>query len=318
MPQTPRFAQPTVLRAADWPSSTHAMTRDPHMVQLAHGLWARFDSPMQRSDLADWEIAALAQPMFGPGSAVAGISAAQMFGIPLMAGMHWLDDVLRESSAARPTPQLPQLAVPESTRNRGRTELSLRRRRRALYDQEGSWDSCVTGGLETLLMLQEWLVGWRSVVAVDHVLSNVVDQFGRPAPLLPETLDRHMAKIPNGARGKARLHLAVERSRPGVRSPMETVLRLFALSCGVEEPIHDYRIVLRNGRLVYLDLAWPHRKKALEYNGEIHQRNWRQYRDEMGRFTDLRDDGWDVRFVVVDDLRDTTRLAALERWLLRP
>lgn len=283
-------------------------------MQLCHGVWADFGDVMPVSDLADWEIAALVQPVLGPGCAVAGLSAASMLGIPLLHGTGWLDHVLMESSATRPIPKGPLLAVPQGSQNRGSKDLILRQRRRPVADQPGTWSCVVTGVLETLLALQEWLIGWRSVVAVEHVLTHAVDSLGHPSPMLPEQLDALLATVPAGSRGKARLRLAVARARPHARSPMETVLRLTAVAHGLPEPIYNYRVQLSNGRVVYLDLAWPHLKKAMEYNGQIHHQNWQQYRDEISRFNDVHDDGWDVRFVVIDDLKVPSRLEALLRW----
>lgn len=283
-------------------------------MQLCRGVWANFGRVTPPQDLADWEIAALIQPVLGPGSAVAGLSAARMLGIPLMHGTGWLDHVLLESSATRPVPIGPLLAVPHGSQNRGRDDLILRQRRRPIADQSGTWSCVVAGVLETLLALQEWLIGWRSVVAVEHVLTHAVDSMGHPSPMLPEQLDTLLATVPSGSRGKARLRLAIERARPNARSPMETVLRLMAVAHGLPEPVYNHRVQLSNGRVVYLDLAWPQLKKAMEYNGQIHHQNWQQYRDEMSRFNDIRDDGWDLRLVVIDDLQVPSRLEALLRW----
>lgn len=63
-----------------------------------------------------------------------------------------------------------------------------------------------------------------------------------------------------------------------------------------------------------LDLAWPESRVAVEYNGADHV-DRRKYGDELFRKQRLEDNGWKVRFVVLEDLLETHRRQLWLTWL---
>ncbi|WP_156125516.1 hypothetical protein [Kocuria sp. ZOR0020] len=313
-PLPQRFPIPQIDTTARWGRRTRSLQRDPSMVALTHGLWAQWDGIIAPTDLQPWEVSALIASAV-PHAAVSGLCAAAALQIPLMWGMNWVDGVLGQARTWTPWNPAPEIVVPNGHKLWRGNDVVVRKLAAHHTLQSGPWGSQVTAALPTLLALQKWQRGWRAVVAADNVLARAVDEAGQPLQLQPGDLMAQLHGIAPGTRGKALLFQALNQAAPNVWSPMETVLRLVVIKLGAPPPAHNLPVVLSSGRKVYLDLAWKQRRKALEYNGKVHHLNWRQYRDEAGRLNELRDDGWDVRVVVMDDLQSRQRLMALRRWL---
>lgn len=73
---------------------------------------------------------------------------------------------------------------------------------------------------------------------------------------------------------------------------METRLRLVLVLRGLPRPEVQWVVQdERRHRAVWLDLAYPHRRLGIEFEGEEHVRPERVLRD-ISRGTDLVDDGW--------------------------
>lgn len=276
----PRFPTPDVRSTQNWAMRARDMTRDPRMVCLAHGIWARWYDHAAPETLEPW-----------------------------------LDLLLNETGTWTPWGDRPAIALPAPRKAKPLPGMHLRRLQAPPSTQPGPWRSRATGAVETLLVLQDWLRGWRSVVAVDHVLAKNLSPIGEPEPLQPADLKLQVESLPAGTRGKRLLAQAVERSAPNVWSPMETVLRLVVEAAGFPAGEHNVPVDLGQGRRVYLDLAWRTKLVALEYNGAVHYRDRAAYSDEMGRLNALQDQGWSVRVVVLEDLRNPARREALVRWL---
>lgn len=313
-PLPQRHPTPQINTTAGWGLRTRSLHRDPSMLALAHGLWAHWAGGIAPTDLEPWEISALIASTATHG-AVSGLCAATALQIPLMYGMTWVDEILGQARTWTLWTPAPEIVAPNGHKLWRGEDVTVRKLAAHHTLQPGPWDSQVTAALPTLLALQKWQRGWRAVVAVDNVLARAVDLAGHPLHLQPEDLLAQLHRIPPGTRGKALLRQALDQAAPNVWSPMETVLRLVVIALGAPPPVHNLPVVLSSGRTVFLDLAWGQHRKALEYNGEVHHRNWQQYRDEAGRLNELRDDGWDVRVVVVDDLRTPHRLRSLSHWL---
>lgn len=125
--------------------------------------------------------------------------------------------------------------------------------------------------------------------------------------------DRHP-----GVRGSAQLRRVLELMDPAAESCMETRTRLVLVLRGVPAPTSQFWVVLRTGKRVRLDLAWPEAKLAVEYDGPEHRTITGQNRDAF-RDAALGDLGWDVVHVtsaMVLDPRAADDLAArIERKL---
>jgi very-short-patch-repair endonuclease len=96
----------------------------------------------------------------------------------------------------------------------------------------------------------------------------------------------------------------------------ETRLRLGLLDRRVPPGVPQHRVVLLTGEHVRLDLAWPHAKVALEYDGPEHRTIAGQNRDAF-RDGHLRDLGWDVTHVTSAMLLDAAAFDQLAGRVLR-
>ncbi|MEI4272373.1 hypothetical protein TEK04_11635 [Klenkia sp. LSe6-5] len=110
-------------------------------------------------------------------------------------------------------------------------------------------------------------------------------------------------------RGSARARRAVDLADGLAESPQETRTRLELARAGVPTPVAQYR-VLDGGRFVArVDLAWPDRKVAVEYDGLWHAEPGQFARDRM-RLNALQAAGWRVVFVTARDLTHPGELVA--------
>jgi Protein of unknown function (DUF559) len=111
-----------------------------------------------------------------------------------------------------------------------------------------------------------------------------------------------LAQRHNGARGVRRLRAALALLNPGSQSPRETWLRLLLIDSGFPPPATQ--IVVHNGDyfpLAYLDMGWEAVKVAVEYDGDQHRSDRRQYLKDMSRLQMVQDLGWLVIRVVAED-----------------
>ncbi|MDR1188662.1 MAG: hypothetical protein LBK95_14625 [Bifidobacteriaceae bacterium] len=89
--------------------------------------------------------------------------------------------------------------------------------------------------------------------------------------------------------------------RPGTDSPNETWLRLVVIDAGFPEPTVNHKLELGR-RTRFLDLSWPDRLIALEYQGGQHFDDPRQSRDDLQRRGQLQTAGWVMVEAVYHDL----------------
>ena len=121
-------------------------------------------------------------------------------------------------------------------------------------------------------------------------------------------------------RGVRRLREALALVRPNTDSARETLLRLATVRAGFPEPIpnmpirNEFGVVIAHG-----DLVWPAEKVVLEYEGEQHATDPRQFAIDIERINELEDLGW--RVIRVDRVLFSTRatlFARLDRALRLP
>ena len=127
------------------------------------------------------------------------------------------------------------------------------------------------------------------------------------AALRSQTCDERdllaVAKAQAGRRGIVTVRDLIPLARPGAESPMESEARLVMLDGGLPEPLLQYEIVDRDGRLWRVDFAWPERKVAVEYDGfDWHSSPEALRRDRQKRAA-LEEIGWRVVSIVSDDVR---------------
>lgn len=110
-----------------------------------------------------------------------------------------------------------------------------------------------------------------------------------------------LAKRYAGARGMRRLRVALPLVDPGEASPKETWLRLLLIDAGLPLPTTQIP-VQQNWRLVcVVDMGWERYKVAVEYDGDHHRANRRQYARDQGRLRKLEELGWIVVRVIAED-----------------
>jgi hypothetical protein len=103
-------------------------------------------------------------------------------------------------------------------------------------------------------------------------------------------------------RGAATIADALPRIRVGAESRKETHLRLTLVDSGLPEPLPNRPVRLASGSTVHPDLAYPERRIAFEYLGDIHRTDRRRWQEDLRRRRDLQAAGWSVIEVTADDL----------------
>ncbi|MGH3597106.1 MAG: hypothetical protein ACRDUT_14250 [Mycobacterium sp.] len=113
---------------------------------------------------------------------------------------------------------------------------------------------------------------------------------------------RPLAERYKGARGVRRLKATLLLMDGGAQSPKETWLRLLLVDAGL--PIPQTQIMVHNGDfypLAYLDMGWEQFMVAVEYDGDHHQSDRRQYVKDISRLKMLENRGWIVVRVIAED-----------------
>jgi very-short-patch-repair endonuclease len=105
-----------------------------------------------------------------------------------------------------------------------------------------------------------------------------------------------------GRRGIARARQAVDLFDPGAQSPKESWLRLVLIRAGLPRPQTQIPVLNEfDDAIGYLDMGWEDVKVAVEYDGEQHRRDRRQYTWDVRRLEMLERLGWIVIRVVAGD-----------------
>lgn len=110
------------------------------------------------------------------------------------------------------------------------------------------------------------------------------------------SLDLLEAAVAASRRHGARaLRAALDRVRDGSSSRPESWTRLLLVDAGLPEPHPAHVVRAPDGSFVArLDLAYPDQRVGLEYEGEHHLRDRRQWQRDLRRYELLADLGWRV------------------------
>jgi very-short-patch-repair endonuclease len=226
--------------------------------------------------------ARVAAAMVVPGAVVTGGSAAVLWGVDLGTA----DDEV-------------ELTVPPSWHPRRTRGIRVRRATLPSAHVQRRHGVSVSTPAATAVRLAASLPGDNGVVAVDRL---VVAGLTR--------LDE-VRCLAEGARGpgSARAREVCARADGLAESPQETRLRLLVVRSQLPSPVAQF-VVRDGGRFVArVDLAWPDRKIALEYDGLWHAEPGQFARDRR-RLNRLHAAGWRVFFVTAADLREPQRLVS--------
>jgi hypothetical protein len=102
--------------------------------------------------------------------------------------------------------------------------------------------------------------------------------------------------------GLRRLETALELVDPGAQSPRESYLRLLLVDAGFPRPQTQVPVLGVDGiPLAYLDLGWEENLVAVEYEGDQHRTDRRQYVKDLQRIEMLERMGWIIVRVVAED-----------------
>lgn len=111
-----------------------------------------------------------------------------------------------------------------------------------------------------------------------------------------------VAKCHPGSPGLRRLETALELVDPGAQSPRESYLRLLLIDAGLPRPQTQIPVLGVDGiPVAYLDLGWEEDMVAVEYDGDQHRTDRRQYVRDIQRLEMLEQVGWIVVRVVAED-----------------
>ena len=126
-----------------------------------------------------------------------------------------------------------------------------------------------------------------------------LDALSRATPFSIEDV-LMLAKRYRGARGLRRLNAVLPLIDGGAASPKESWLRLLLLDAGLPKPITQIP-VHRGWQFVgLLDMGWEDYLVAVEYDGDQHRADRRQFVRDINRIAEMQKLGWVVIRVVAE------------------
>jgi very-short-patch-repair endonuclease len=151
----------------------------------------------------------------------------------------------------------------------------------------------VTSPTRTALDIGCWYPTMTAVAGID-ALARAVEVKAADVELL--------ARRYPGRRGITRARQAIELFDAGAQSPKESWLRVVLMQAGLPRPQTQIPVRDEFGSAVaYLDMGWEDVKVAVEYDGEQHRTDRRQYSWDVRRLEMLERLGWIVIRVVAGD-----------------
>ncbi|WP_125130347.1 DUF559 domain-containing protein [Microbacterium sp. 10M-3C3] len=153
------------------------------------------------------------------------------------------------------------------------------------------------------------------LVAAGDAIVRVPQHPHDPAALT--TIAALEAAVRAGRRvGVHALRAALPRIRTGASSRPETWVRLLLVDTGLPEPVAAHEVFDGDGRFVArLDLAYPRRRVAVEYEGEQHLTDPAQWARDIRRYEALAALGWTVIRLTREDLHGGSAAARVRRAL---
>jgi hypothetical protein len=126
------------------------------------------------------------------------------------------------------------------------------------------------------------------------ILDPVIPAAGPPRPFVRlEELQERVALY--RVRGKRTAARALELVRPGAESRPETLLRLLLVDDGLPEAELNVAVYGKDGEfLARVDMLYRAFRVVVEYDGDQHRTDQRQFDRDMGRLDDLAAQGWRV------------------------
>jgi hypothetical protein len=151
----------------------------------------------------------------------------------------------------------------------------------------------VTSPARTALDLGCWYPTMSAVAGIDAL--------ARATPIDAADIEILASRYP-GRRGIARARQAIELFDAGAQSPKESWLRVVLVQAGLPRPQTQIAVADEFGTTIaYLDMGWEDVKVAVEYDGDQHRSDRRQYSWDVRRSEILQRLGWIVIRVLAGD-----------------
>lgn len=285
----PRQDLPDWLRSQPFTTFDHSLGRGrmsgPDIVRMFYGVRTVAGEP------GDWRRLPAAEALrvrcrallrvTPDGTFFGGITAARLWGLPLPL-KHIQDDCLHTMLwyPGQPTNRAGVIGRQINDWNAHRVEI----------------DGLPTIDLPTLFCHLGMLLSEPDLVAVGDamVLEPVFPVPGPPRPLTTiAALTERVALY--RVRGKKRAARALALIRPGAESRPETLLRLLLIAAGFPEPELNCALFDQFGSpLARVDLLFRQFRVVVEYDGDQHRTDIRQFDRDVGRLDDLAAAGWRV------------------------
>ncbi|MCX2930724.1 hypothetical protein ORI20_10575 [Mycobacterium sp. CVI_P3] len=129
----------------------------------------------------------------------------------------------------------------------------------------------------------------------------VIDALANATRLKPADIDELVERYRNH-RGIAQARATLALVDGGAESPRETWLRLLLIRAGFPAPTTQFVVRDQYGQAIArVDMAWPELKVAVEYEGDHHRTDRRQFNRDIRRVDALTELGWIVIRVTVED-----------------
>jgi very-short-patch-repair endonuclease len=264
--------------------------RGPRWRRLFPDVYVAANVPM---DHRMWCHAAMVYANEAGAVAISGLSAAHVWGVELRPGLERVELTMAPGSGLR-------------TRDR----LTVRHRTLAGSDIDSFTGIAVTSGVRTAFDLARDLPRVDAIIALDSLTHALVVSL--------DDLRQQVDAIAGfGIKGCRTFANAVRDCEPLAESPMETRTRLVLVDGGLPRPVAQYEVRDVFGRLVArVDLAYPHKRIALEYDGDYH-RSRDVFQKDIRRKNALSDAGWTVITIAAAEVfRSPERIVERVRRLL--
>lgn len=110
-----------------------------------------------------------------------------------------------------------------------------------------------------------------------------------------------LARVHPGVRGLRQLRELLQLVDPGAASLKESWLRLLLIDAGLPRPTTQIPVGADGHLIGILDMGWERYKVAVEYDGDQHRSDRRQYVRDQNRLRRLERAGWIVIRVIAED-----------------
>lgn len=242
------------------------------------------------------------RPLLRPGQRFSGRTALRLWGLPLPG--FWTADEPLEIAVA------PDAAPPRRAGIQGH---------RVAPHRVIEWHLAgvpVIDPIAALFTIAARLDLTSTVILIDALVTVASDYPGRVPQHPPVTIDEVHDRMLIWGRfpGCRTVRRALELARDGVESPKETTTRLLITSAGLPEPVIQHVVTAAGRFLARVDLSYPQWRIAIEYEGDGHRTDQKQWRRDIQRQRDLDDAGWIVIRLTQADLQHPAAfLARLRR-----